>query len=332
MTTSMCEMIEPSIATTRGSTSADCLGNRCNMGKGTEFEKLIAHLEKGLRGRNFRIEHDAKLLDVDTGTERQVDVLVEEYLPDGGRIQTAIECRDRKHKDDITWIEGLISKRTSIGVSEIIGVSSSGFTKPARVKAEKHGVYLRTYREFENDTALEQFPKGACYSVVRNLKPLELHLLFDNTTKKYDDENEQNVQHFIDHAMCTNSILIETPDKRNQLTPRDIINRSIEHRGFEIHRSISACPRNIKVKDDVEFELDYIVPIDKYFTIVKVCVIGYQITDFIKRFHAKSRMTVYEGDDIKRRTGKKFYINRRFNLGDGTSEPREDDLENETKK
>jgi hypothetical protein len=54
----------------------------------------------------------------------------------------AVECRDRVSVQAVEWIEQLICKKQSIGADVLVAVSSSRFSKPARVKALKHGVIL----------------------------------------------------------------------------------------------------------------------------------------------------------------------------------------------
>lgn len=79
--------------------------------------------------------------DKDTGQPREVDVGIR--LPrNDSSVFVAIECRDRGAVEAVDWIEQLISKKQSISADVLIAVTSSRFSKPARIKALRHGVIL----------------------------------------------------------------------------------------------------------------------------------------------------------------------------------------------
>jgi hypothetical protein len=80
--------------------------------------------------------------DVDTGTKREVDITVRQKKGNS-EIFIAIECRDRGSVQDIQWVEQLITKKESIQADALIAVTSSDFTSPAQVKANKRGVILK---------------------------------------------------------------------------------------------------------------------------------------------------------------------------------------------
>lgn len=79
--------------------------------------------------------------DIDTGQPREIDVGIR--VPrNGDSIFIAIECRDRTSMQAVEWVEQLVSKKQSIGADVLVAVTSSRFSKPARIKALKHGVIL----------------------------------------------------------------------------------------------------------------------------------------------------------------------------------------------
>lgn len=111
------------------------------MRAGRDLEELSARI-KTLLHPNARVQSPANILDVDTGQQREIDVLVS--IPGKPQpITIAVECRDRASRQDVTWIEQLIAKKESIGVDLLIAVSSSPFTEPAILKAAKRGVLIR---------------------------------------------------------------------------------------------------------------------------------------------------------------------------------------------
>jgi hypothetical protein len=54
-----------------------------------------------------------------------------------------IECRKRRRRQDVTWIEQLATKKISIGADRTIAVSSAGFSAEAEAAAKIHGIDLR---------------------------------------------------------------------------------------------------------------------------------------------------------------------------------------------
>ncbi|HEX7017418.1 MAG TPA: restriction endonuclease [Patescibacteria group bacterium] len=107
--------------------------------KGRNLEKLIKRIESAINTDDVKVESPGFLKDVDTGENREVDVVVR-YLNQPHPFVIAIECRDREGNEDVTWIEQLIQKRASLVVDKVIAVSSTGFSEGAIKKAEKHGI------------------------------------------------------------------------------------------------------------------------------------------------------------------------------------------------
>ena len=58
---------------------------------------------------------------------RQIDVTIEQ-----AGILTLVECRQRKSRPDVQWIEQLIGRRVSLSAQVVLAVSSSGFTAGAK--------------------------------------------------------------------------------------------------------------------------------------------------------------------------------------------------------
>jgi len=79
---------------------------------------------------------------------REVDILIESRVGTSN-ISIILECRDRKSKQDTTWIEQLNSKLKDLKADKIIAVSSSGFSKPALEKAKRYGIETRTFGEID---------------------------------------------------------------------------------------------------------------------------------------------------------------------------------------
>jgi len=85
-------------------------------------------------------------MDQDSGTEREVDILIEQKVA-GAHIRIAIECRDRSRRETIEWIDSFAGKYRNNEVNKKIAVSSSGFSDAARHKALANNIDLLTVEE-----------------------------------------------------------------------------------------------------------------------------------------------------------------------------------------
>ncbi|MDD3183403.1 MAG: restriction endonuclease [Alphaproteobacteria bacterium] len=126
----------------------------------TDLEKLVARIHKLVEPEGTTVKWNDKIRDPDTGRLRQIDGTIER---DGKNIH--IECRDHAQPQDVKWVEELIGRRISLQANGIIGVSISGFTKPAVEKAAAFGVILRTLAEM-TDAEIQAWGKTA--SVITN--------------------------------------------------------------------------------------------------------------------------------------------------------------------
>lgn len=119
-----------------------------------EFEVLVSRIEEWLTPKGAVVKSPDSLPDKITGEQRNVDATVR-FQVGSAPILIAIECRKRKHKEDVTWIEQLAQKKCSIGADKMIAVSSTGFSAPAIRKAERLGIELRHVSEVtEQDIGL----------------------------------------------------------------------------------------------------------------------------------------------------------------------------------
>lgn len=118
------------------------------MRKGRQLEIIIEKISY-LAIPNAKIESPCMVKDIDTGETREVDIGIR-IASDSREIFIAIECRDRKAVQDVTWIEQLISKKESIGADRLIAVTSSNFSESARIKAKKRGIELENIYKFDS--------------------------------------------------------------------------------------------------------------------------------------------------------------------------------------
>jgi hypothetical protein len=107
-----------------------------------EFEKLVARIESDAGRQGFVVNSPDKIRCKVTGRLREVDASVRTKVGTSTVLIT-IECRKRRPKQDVTWIEQLATKKNNIGAARTIAVSSTGFSSEAHILARHHGIELR---------------------------------------------------------------------------------------------------------------------------------------------------------------------------------------------
>lgn len=115
---------------------------------GHGFEQLIARIQKSVHER-AEIRVNEKLIDVDTGRQRQIDLTVR--LSDGPiEFMGIVEVRDRRRPIGVRYVEEIFGKRRSVRADAAFLVSRSGFTKTAITKSKQLGIRALTYEEAQS--------------------------------------------------------------------------------------------------------------------------------------------------------------------------------------
>ncbi len=105
------------------------------------LERQIERIHRLLEGVDAHVTWNDHIPDPDNPNRlRQVDVTIRR-----DDSLTIVECRAHKNAQDVNWIEELAGRRMSLAADVVIGVSSSGFTEGARLKAQRFGVVLRDF-------------------------------------------------------------------------------------------------------------------------------------------------------------------------------------------
>lgn len=107
-----------------------------------EFERLIARIEGDAGPRGLIVKSPDRLRCKLTGRLREVDASIRAKVGTTEMLLT-IECRRRSKLQDVTWIEQLATKKSSIGADRTIAVSVSGFSAEAQIAASHAGISLR---------------------------------------------------------------------------------------------------------------------------------------------------------------------------------------------
>lgn len=107
-----------------------------------EFEKLVARIEQTLAGSDVVVKSPDRITSLITSRKREVDASMRARIG-SVEVLVTIECRKRRAKQDVTWIEQLASKKAAIGASRTIAVSSTLFSSDAVQAAGYYGIDLR---------------------------------------------------------------------------------------------------------------------------------------------------------------------------------------------
>lgn len=111
------------------------------------FEALVARIERDAGSAGIRVTSPDRLRCRVTGRLREVDASI---VRSDGHL-TTIECRKRRGRQDVTWIEQLATKRRSLGADRTIAVSSEGFSQASCLLAGENGIELKELHAIAED-------------------------------------------------------------------------------------------------------------------------------------------------------------------------------------
>lgn len=96
---------------------------------GEDLERLVEKIQRQLAPQ-AEVIHNAKLMGRNSGVERQIDVLVRDYIGQY-EINIAIECKDYKRPVDVKAVESFSGMLADINAQKGVLVCRSGFTSGA---------------------------------------------------------------------------------------------------------------------------------------------------------------------------------------------------------
>ena len=124
--------------------------------QGEDFQKLVAYLERAVADQpNVTIESPKFIPDKVTGDLREHDIVIAQRFPQR-EITTAIECRDLSRPVTVNQVEAFHTKCEDTGINKRVIVSSAGFYKTTRKKAERYGIDCLTFAQVEKVDWFEQ--------------------------------------------------------------------------------------------------------------------------------------------------------------------------------
>lgn len=151
------------------------------MEKSQNLERLVARINALIESEEAEVLWNEKIPDPDNPSElRQIDVLIRK-----NKLITLIECRDRKRKQDVTWIEEIIGRRQSLGADFAVAVSKSGFTKGAISKAKKFGIVLRDTLDISDSILREWISRTNIIINLFKIENLKFTIKIPSSDKSY---------------------------------------------------------------------------------------------------------------------------------------------------
>ncbi|MFF3569253.1 hypothetical protein ACFYXQ_15895 [Nocardia jiangxiensis] len=102
------------------------------------FQTLVATINEHIRGE-ATVTESKMLQDLDTGTEREVDICIEHTIA-GHLIRVCIECSSHKRPRDVSWVEQMHGKHLRLPTNLLVLASESGFTPAALKKARSYRI------------------------------------------------------------------------------------------------------------------------------------------------------------------------------------------------
>ena len=116
---------------------------------GKDLQRLIRIIELArAAGKDIKIESPKFFLDKVTGQQREHDVVLT-ITHDHHELVVALECRDRSRPVGVDAVEAFHTKCNDTGIHSRVIVSSKGFYKTARTKAQHYGIRCLTLDEVE---------------------------------------------------------------------------------------------------------------------------------------------------------------------------------------
>lgn len=129
---------------------------------GRKLEQIVKWVEGAHLPEGFTITQNRPVYDDDGNQIAELDVIVEGYHGTV-KVRTLFECRDRpsEGKANGAWIQQLSGRKQSHGFSNVVAVSSTGFSEGAKQESVKLNIPLRTVEELTAEKVAGFLPSFA---------------------------------------------------------------------------------------------------------------------------------------------------------------------------
>lgn len=101
-----------------------------------DFQRLILAIEQAFAHSEVTVQESGMLRDRDSGTDREVDVLIV-HKQGVRQIITCVECNGKSRPATIEWVDQMMAKHASLPTNKLTLVAKAGFTKSALTKAKQ---------------------------------------------------------------------------------------------------------------------------------------------------------------------------------------------------
>lgn len=126
--------------------------------RSNDFQKLIKVINHSLAPSDAKVTESAMLLDPESETDREIDILIESKLMNCD-IKIGVECTASSRPLDVRAIESFKEKHRKVGINKTIVVSKNGFSEPAKKYANKNQIKLLTFNNAKKENWSKQYER-----------------------------------------------------------------------------------------------------------------------------------------------------------------------------
>ncbi|MGN6588601.1 MAG: hypothetical protein ACTHKT_14200 [Solirubrobacterales bacterium] len=208
------------------------------------FQKVVRVLHQAIAAE-ATVDESGFLIDSDTGSEREVDVIIE-TISAGHKLILAIEATAAGRKADVTWVESMLMKHTRLPSNKLVLVSEAGFSKDAREKAEENGATPIAPEDlpddFDGGDVINKL--GAIYVKMISLTPLEIEVDCEEPEAGATETlgPPPLVEVFLEDGSSCGSLV-------------DLVRSSFKQRFFEIAEQVNLANVTETIEKDVNLNL-----------------------------------------------------------------------------
>lgn len=213
--------------------------------RSNDFQKLIAFIETQLAPAGATVTESAMVETLDGKDLREIDVLIKGTLGHH-EVCIALECRDRKRRADVTWIEQLEGKYRYLPIDRVIAVSRSGFTEGAKRRAQTANISTLALEEAVGLDWTEEFSRWAVGLIVWYHPLVSAHITY------YSDDPPEIRGEVLMHCRITDEI-----DRLDSTFEQDVLELYQKHAASSVREwSSGIMPELWRSGEGKEWDVD----------------------------------------------------------------------------
>lgn len=130
-----------------------------------DFQQLVREIQRALNGTSATVEESAMVRNPASDSLEEIDILVT-FSQGEMEFRVGFSCRDHGRRGDKDWIRHLAKQREEMGLSRMVAVHSSGFSKQTRKLAVTENITLfHLQRQELHEVASEFSMPSAVFAV-----------------------------------------------------------------------------------------------------------------------------------------------------------------------